>query len=108
MQIELQQSNNEYLAKHGLRDIFSLLVTDGKSHPSIFCCFNDFEYVSYMCLVHSACRQGVCIEKTNEILHSCFYALTCPRRCVKHNTALITRPDSVVDRFIEVLIEEAR
>ena len=29
VQIELQQSNNEYLAKHGLRDIFSLLVTDG-------------------------------------------------------------------------------
>jgi hypothetical protein len=29
LQIELQQSNNEYLAKHNLRSIFALLVTDG-------------------------------------------------------------------------------
>ena len=29
LQIELQQSNNEYLSKHGLRAIFALLVTDG-------------------------------------------------------------------------------
>ena len=34
VQIELQQNNNEYLAKHGLRDIFSLLVTDGTCHST--------------------------------------------------------------------------